>query len=659
MSESVSAPAEVMITLPDGAQKSVPTGTTVADFVRTFIGPGLAKAALFAKFDNDEVDLSRELTQSGKLSIFTNKNPEGLDLVRHDAAHIVASAVQRLFPGTQVTIGPTTEEGFYYDFFREKPFTPEDLEAIEKAANEEVKRDLQFVRKEVTKDEALALFGKMGEKFKLEIIEDIFNKGAKTLTLYSHGDWVDFCLGPHGPSTGRVGVIKLLSVAGAYWRGDHRNAQLQRIYGTAFFNQKDLDNWVKQQEEARKRDHRKLGKELDLFAFHPAAPGAVFWTANGTMIYTTLQQAMRRMCLANGYVEIKTPLLYNKVLWEKSGHWGKYRENMFLVLDPEADETLPAEDRASFSLKPMNCPSHHLFYQMKKKSYRELPLRLHTQDVLHRNEATGVLSGLTRVRQFQQDDAHIYLMESQITAEVKKLSAMIAKVYAAFGLTFTAKFATRPEKKIGDDSLWDRAEGALKAALEETGLAYELKPGDGAFYGPKIDFDVADSIGRKWQLGTIQLDYVAPERFELGYIGNDNTEHRPVVIHRAIYGSFERFIGILIEHYAGNFPVWLAPEQARILPVADRHHEWAREVQAQLLQKGIRVTIDESQGKLGAMIRDAQLAKIPYALVVGDKEVEQKGVSPRKHGTGKEADLGLLTLESFLAQIGTEAAVPF
>ena len=659
MSESVSAPAEVMITLPDGAQKSVPTGTTVADFVRTYIGLGLAKAALFAKFDNDEVDLSRALTHSGKLSIFTNKSPEGLDLVRHDAAHIVASVVQRLFPGTQVTIGPTTDEGFYYDFFREKPFTPEDLDTIEKASNEEVKRDHPFLRKEVTKDEALALFGKLGEKFKLEIIEDIFNKGAKTLTLYSHGDWVDFCLGPHGPSTGRVGVIKLLSVAGAYWRGDRRNAQLQRIYGTAFFNQKELDNWVKQQEEARKRDHRKLGKELDLFAFHPAAPGAVFWTANGTMIYTTLQQAMRRMCLANGYVEIKTPLLYNKVLWEKSGHWGKYRENMFLVLDPEADETLPAEERASFSLKPMNCPSHHLFYQMKKKSYRELPLRLHTQDVLHRNEATGVLSGLTRVRQFQQDDAHIYLMESQITAEVKKLSAMIAKVYGAFGLTFTAKFATRPEKKIGDDSLWDRAEGALKVALEETGLAYELKPGDGAFYGPKIDFDVADSIGRKWQLGTIQLDYVAPERFELGYIGNDNAEHRPVVIHRAIYGSFERFIGILIEHYAGNFPVWLAPEQARILPVADRHHEWAREVQSQLLKKGIRVTIDESQGKLGAMIRDAQLAKIPYALVVGDKEVEQKGVSPRKHGTGKEADLGLLTLESFLATISTEAEVPF
>jgi threonyl-tRNA synthetase len=651
--------ADVTITLPDGASKSVPAGTTIAEFVRTSIGPGLAKAALFAKLDDAEVDLSRTLDHDAKLAIFTAKNPEGLDLVRHDAAHIVASVVQKLFPGTQVTIGPTTEDGFYYDFARDVPFTPEDLVVIEKAANDEIKADHAFVRKEVSRDEALALFGKLGEKFKLEIIEDIFAKGAKTLTLYSHGDWTDFCLGPHGPSTGRVGVIKLLSVAGAYWRGDHRNAQLQRIYGTAFFTQKDLDAWVNQQEEARKRDHRKLGKELELFAFHPAAPGAVFWLANGTMLFTTLQYAMRRMCLTNGYIEVKTPLLYNKVLWEKSGHWGKYRENMFLILDPEADPALPEDERASFSLKPMNCPSHHLMFQMKKKSYRELPLRMHSQDVLHRNEATGVLSGLTRVRQFQQDDAHIYLMESQIAEEVAQLTKLIAKVYAAFGLSFTAKFATRPANKIGDDALWDRAEAALKSALELTGLPYELKPGDGAFYGPKIDFDVADSIGRKWQLGTIQLDYVAPERFELGYIGADNVEHRPVVIHRAIYGSFERFIGILIEHYAGNFPVWLAPEQARLLPVTERARAWAEEVGAKMRRAGLRVEIDQTHGKVGAMIRDAQLAKIPYALVVGDKEVEARGVSPRKHGTGKEADLGLMPLDTFLTQITTEAEVPY
>ncbi len=654
----MSAP-NVTITLPDGASKTVPAGTTIAEFVHSQIGPGLAKAALFAKLDDAEVDLSRTLDRDAKLAIFTTKSAEGLDLARHDAAHIVAAVVQKLFPGTQVTIGPTTDDGFYYDFARDKPFTPEDLELIEKASNEEIRADHKFTRREVTKAEALELFGGLGEKFKLEIIEDIFAKGATTLTLYSHGGWTDFCLGPHGPSTGRVGVIKLLSVAGAYWRGDHRNAQLQRIYGTAFFTQKDLDAWTHQQEEARKRDHRKLGKELDLFAFHPAAPGAVFWTANGTMIFTTLQYAMRRMCLANGYVEIKTPLLYNKMLWEKSGHWGKYRENMFLILDPEADPTLPEEERASFSLKPMNCPSHHLFYEMKRRSYRELPLRLHTQDVLHRNEPTGVLSGLTRVRQFQQDDAHIYLMESQITEEVKKLTGLIAKVYAAFGLQFTAKFATRPANKLGDDALWDKAEAALKDALVETGLPYELKPGDGAFYGPKIDFDVADSIGRKWQLGTIQLDYLAPERFNLGYIGSDNTEHRPVVIHRAIYGSFERFIGILIEHYAGNFPVWLAPEQVRILPVHEGHYAWADEVAAKLAAADIRVDIDKSRDKLGAMIRNAQLGKIPYALVIGDKEVAGAGVSPRKHGTGKDADLGLLTVEAFLERIKPEAAVPF
>ena len=650
-------PANITITLPDGAEKQVPAGTTVAEFVRTQIGTGLAKAALFAKYDGVDVDLTHGMDHSARLAIFTAKNAEGLDLVRHDAAHIVASVVQKLFPGTQVTIGPTTDEGFYYDFYRDKPFTPEDLEAIEKASNEVIKSDLAFERKEVSREEALALFGKMGEKFKLEIIEDIFAKGAKTLSLYSHGDWVDFCLGPHGPSTGRVGVIKLLSVAGAYWRGDHRNAQLQRIYGTAFFSQKDLDAWMTQQEEAKKRDHRKLGKELDLFAFHPAAPGAVFWTARGTMIFTTLQTAMRRMCLANGYEEIKTPLLYNKMLWEKSGHWGKYRENMFLILDPEADPQLPEEERASFSLKPMNCPSHHLFYQMKRRSYRELPLRLHTQDVLHRNEATGVLSGLTRVRQFQQDDAHIYLMESQIAEEVAKLTKLIAKVYSAFGLEFTAKFATRPEKKIGDDALWDKAESALKAALEATGLPYELKPGDGAFYGPKIDFDVADSIGRKWQLGTIQLDYNAPERFELGYIGADNHEHRPVVIHRAIYGSFERFIGILIEHFAGNFPVWLAPEQARILPVAERHHAWAEEVAAKMRAHDLRVDIDRSQGRVGAMIRESELAKIPYAVVVGDKEVEAGGLTPRKHGAGK--DSGMVKLDEFLAQLRKEAEIPY
>ena len=648
----------LQITLPDGSNKQVPAGTTVADFVKSQIGAGLARAALYARLDGEDLDLSRPLSHGGKLTVVTSKQKEGLDLIRHDAAHVVASVVQRLFPGTQVTIGPHTEEGFYYDFFRKEPFTPEDLEKIEQAANEEIRKDLPFVRKEVSREEALRLFENLGEKFKIEIVEDIFAKGAKTLTLYSHGDWVDFCLGPHAPSTGRIGVIKLLNVAGAYWRGDHRNPQLQRIYGTAFFEKKDLDAWLKQQEEARKRDHRKLGKELDLFAFHPAAPGAVFWTHRGTLLFQALSNAMRNLCLRNGYQEIKTPLMYSKTLWERSGHWGKYRENMFLVLDPESKEQ-NVDERASFSLKPMNCPSHYLFYEMKKHSYRELPIRYHTQDVLHRNEATGVLSGLTRVRQFQQDDAHIILMESQIPEEVKRLTVLIKKVYESLGLGFRARFGTRPVQRIGDDELWDRAEAGLRAAVQQTGVDWVENPGDGAFYGPKLDFHVKDSIGREWQLGTIQLDYNAPERFELGYVGEDNKEHRPVVIHRAIYGSFERFVGILIEHFAGSFPVWLAPLQARIITVADRHLDWAREVFAQLQQRGLRAELDESSEKLGAKIRDAQLMKVPYTLVIGDREVEGKGVSPRKHGEGKEADLGFQALDAFAAKLLVEAAAPY
>src|SRR5438105_7813006 len=651
-------PDVVQITLPDGSSKQVPAGTTVFEFVKTQIGAGLAKAALFAKLDDEALDLSRPLDRGGKLTVVTAKQREGLDLIRHDAAHVMASVVQRLFPGTQVTIGPHTEDGFYYDFFRKEPFTPEDLEKIEKAANEEIRKDLPFVRKEVSREEALQLFDRLGETFKKEIVEDIFSKGAKTLTLYSHGDWVDFCLGPHAPSTGKIGVIKLLNVAGAYWRGDHRNPQLQRIYGTAFFDKKDLEAWLKQQEEARKRDHRKLGRELDLFAFHPAAPGAVFWTHRGTLLFQALSDAMRGLCLRNGYQEIKTPLMFNKTLWERSGHWGKYRENMFLVLDPESKEE-NVDERASFSLKPMNCPSHYLFYQMKKHSYRELPIRYHTQDVLHRNEATGVLSGLTRVRQFQQDDAHVILTESQIVDEVKRLTELIKKVYDALGLPFRAKFGTRPPQRIGADDLWDRAEASLRAAVQQTGIDWVENPGDGAFYGPKLDFHVKDSIGREWQLGTIQLDYFQPDAFDLTYVGEDNKEHRTALMHRAIYGSFERFIAILIEHYAGNFPVWLAPVQARVITVADRHMPWAREVTERLQGRGLRVEIDETSEKLGAKIRDAQLQKIPYTLVVGDKEDEAQAVSPRRHGEGKEAEMGTLPLAAFVDQLAKEAAVPF
>jgi len=638
----------IQITLPDGSTKAAPAGIRVGDFVKESIGAGLAKAAVIARFNGNEVDLTRPLTEDGKLEILTSKTPEALDTIRHDAAHVVASAVQKLFPGTQVTIGPTIEGGFYYDFFRDRPFTPEELEQIEAEANKEIAQNVPFVREEVAVADAIKLFESKGEKFKVEIIQDIVARGAKTLTLYRHGDWVDFCLGPHGPSTGKIGAIKLLSTSGAYWRGHHRNPMLQRIYGTAFFDKKDLDAWLKQQEEAKKRDHRKLGRELDLFEFFPEAPGAVFWSPKGTVLYQVLADRMKRWTRENGYQEIKTPLLYNKALWEKSGHWGKYRENMFLVLDSETGEH-------DFSLKPMNCPSHHLYFASRKHSYRELPLRYSTQDVLHRNEASGSLSGLTRVRQFAQDDAHIYCTEAQLADEVKRFIQLLDKVYAAFGLTYVAKFGTRPAVRIGDDALWDRAEAALESAVKSLGIEYQQNPGDGAFYGPKLDFHVKDSIGRTWQLGTIQADYNAPERFSLAYVGEDNAEHRPVVLHRAIYGSFERFIAILVEHYAGAFPAWLAPIQVQLVTVADRQLPYAHEVLELLRSRGFRAELDERGMTMNAKIREAQLHKIPFTLVIGDREVEQRAVAPRRYGG---EDLKGMPLDAFLELLSKEAAVP-
>ncbi len=646
----------VQITLPDGSTKQAPHGTRIGDFVRDHIGPGLAKAAYVARLDGELVDLARPLDRDARLEIVTTKSPEALEVARHDAAHVMASVVQRLYPGTQVTIGPAIEDGFYYDFAREQPFTPEDLEKIEKAIADEIKADHAFLREEISMEAALGLFEAKGERFKVEIVKDIAAKGAKTLTLYRHGDWVDFCLGPHGPSTGRLGVVKLLNVAGAYWRGDPKNPMLQRIYGTQFFDRKALEEYLRRLEEARKRDHRKLGPALGLFAFHEYAPGAAFWLPHGTTVFNVLRDAMGRLVRRNGYLEVKTPLLFNKRLWETSGHWGKYRENMFLVLDNEADPSLPLDERFTQSLKPMNCPSHHLIYRMGKRSYRDLPLRYYTSDVLHRNEASGSLGGLTRVRQFQQDDSHIYLMESQVQDEVARIVGLMRQVYGAFGLDFSARFSTRPEVRIGDDALWDRAEGALRVSLEALGLPYTVNPGDGAFYGPKIDFAVTDSLGRTWQLCTIQLDYAAPERFDLTYVGDDNKEHRPVVIHRAIYGSFERFIAILTEHYAGAFPAWLAPVQARVVTVSDRFQEWGRAVAERLDAEGFRAELDESSDKLGAKIRNAQLAKIPFALVVGEKEVEAKGVSPRRHGG---EDLKTMPLDAFLDLMRKEATPPY
>lgn len=645
--------ALVTITLPDGSKKEAAAGISVADFVKNHIGPGLAKAAIFARVNGQDVDLARSIDADASLQIFTTKAPEALEVARHDAAHIVADAVQQLFPGTQVTIGPVIDEGFYYDFYRERdgkpaPFSPEELEAIEKRANEIVAKDVAFVRSEIAAADAVKLFESKKEKFKVEIVHDIAAKGAPTLTLYQHGEWIDFCLGPHGPSTGKVGVIKILSASGAYWRADQTREQLQRIYGISFFDKKALEAWTKQREEAAKRDHRRLGRELDLFHFHPVAPGAAFWTPKGTSLYQTLSDWMRRLTREDGYVEIKTPLLFNKQLWMKSGHWDKYKENMFLVQDSDSGEL-------DFGIKPMNCPSHHVYFGFGKHSYRELPLRLHTQDVLHRNEAAGALGGLTRVRQFAQDDAHIYCREDQVGDEVARFVRLLDKVYNAVGLKYEAKLSTRPANKLGSDELWDRAEGALKTSLESMKVAYELKPGDGAFYGPKIDFVVSDSIGRKWQLGTCQLDYIAAERFDLTYVGDDNKEHRPVVLHRAIYGSFERFIAILIEHYAGVFPTWLSPLQAVIVPVTDRQDEHGKKVAAELNAKGFKVEFDDRGMSMQKKIREAEIAKVPFILVIGDREVEQNAVAPRRHGG---ADLKTMPVASFVELLAKEAAIP-
>jgi len=639
--------SDVRLTLPDGSVRAVPKNTTSRQVAQS-IGAGLARAALAAKVNGQVRDLERPLDQDARFAILTEKDPEALEVLRHSAAHILATAVRELFPRAGIGFGPPIEDGFYYDFEVERPFTPEDLAAIESKMAEVTARDFPFVREEVDRAEANRRF--KDDPLKLERIADLGDD--ETISIYTDGPFVDLCRGPHVPSTGRLKHFKLLSAAGAYWRGDSRRQMLQRIYGTAWFRKEDLDAHLHRLEEARKRDHRKLGRELDLFLFHPFAPGAPFWTERGTTLYNVLNEYMRQL-QRDGYQEIKTPLLYNKGLWEISGHWGKYRENMFLVHNTETGEQ-------DMSLKPMNCPSHHLLYGTAKHSYKELPIRYSTYDVLHRNEVSGALSGLTRVRQFQQDDCHIYLMESQIPDEVKQLARFILDYYATFGLEATLKFATRPEVRIGDDAMWDRAEAALRAALEATGLPYETKPGDGAFYGPKIDFDVADSIGRTWQLGTIQLDYAAPERFDLQYVGEDNHEHRPVVIHRAVNGSFERFIAILVEHFAGAFPLWLAPEQVRVLPISDQQQAAARAVHQRLRAAGIRAVLDAGSQTLNYRIREGELQKVPYMAVVGQREAEAGTVAVRTRGAGNKQEV--LPLDVFVTRLvehlRTRALVP-
>jgi threonyl-tRNA synthetase len=633
------AAAEIRVTLPDGSQKALPAGATGADLAKA-IGPGLAKAALAIRVDGDVRDLQRPVPDGAKISILTDKDPQALDVLRHSSAHALATAVRQLFPHAKIGFGPPIEDGFYYDFDIGRPFTPEDLEAIEKKMAEVAKADYPFVREEVSREEAKRRF--TDDPLKLERIDDL--KADEVISVYTDGPFVDLCRGPHVPSTGRIKHFKLLHAAGAYWRGDEKRQMLQRIYGTAWFSKEALEQYLTRLEEAKKRDHRRVGRELDLFMFQHWAPGAVFWTARGTTMINELNAYLREL-QRDGYHEVKTPLMYNKGLWMQSGHWGKYQENMFLVLNKESGEH-------DFSLKPMNCPSHYLMYSAGKHSYRELPLRWVTFDVLHRNEVSGALAGLTRVRQFQQDDCHIFLMESQIPTEVKRLTDFILNFYQTFGLTAELRFCTRPPVRVGNDAMWDRAEAGLKATLDATGMPYKTFAGDGAFYGPKIDFHVADSIGRTWQLGTIQLDYAAPELFSLIYVGEDNAEHRPVVIHRAVCGSFERFMGILIEHFAGAFPLWLSPEQVRVLPIADGQNEAARAVAAALQSAGLRAHLDERSETLNYKIRDAETHKVPYMAVVGQREAEARSVAVRARGEGKKQVV--LPLDEFVAKLGEE-----
>jgi threonyl-tRNA synthetase len=630
----------IRITLPDGSTREVAAGTTSRQVAES-IGAGLARAAVAARVNGVVWDLDRPLEGDATLAILTERDPEAVEVLRHSSAHILATAVRELFPNAGIGFGPPIEDGFYYDFQVDRPFTPEDLERLEAKMAEVAARDYPFVREVVDRDEANRRFA--DDPLKLERISELGDD--ETITVYTDGPFTDLCRGPHIPRTGRLKHFKLLSAAGAYWRGDEHRQMLQRIYGTAWFKKDELDAYLHRLEEARKRDHRRLGKELDLFVFHPFAPGAPFYTDRGTTIIRVINEYIRGLNRSAGYQEIKTPLLFNRGLWEISGHWGKYRENMFLVLDKETGEH-------DFSLKPMNCPSHHLLFGMRKHSYRELPLGFATFDVLHRNEVSGALGGLTRVRQFQQDDCHVYLRHDQIAAEVQRMTAMILEVYRTFGLTASLKFATRPEQRIGDDAMWDRAEADLRAALETTGHPYELKPGDGAFYGPKIDFDVSDSIGRKWQLGTIQLDYAAAERFDLTYVGEDNTEHRPVVIHRAMAGSFERFLAILIEHFAGAFPVWLAPEQVRVIPISDAQAGAARGVMGRLGAAGVRAHLDDRGETLNYRIREGEVWKVPYMAVVGQREAESDSVALRVRGAGKKQEV--MTVDAFIARVTDE-----
>jgi threonyl-tRNA synthetase len=639
--------SDVNITLPDGSSRSVPAGTPVRD-VASGISPRLAKASLAAVVDGRLVDLTYPLNSDASVRLVTADSAEALALYRHSTAHLLAAAVTNLFPGAQCGIGPATDEGFFYDFVVSRPFVPEDLELIEKKMRELAQQDLPYERQMWPREEAKRFFGTRGEPLKVQLIEEK-TEGQDTVSCYTIKDretFVDFCVGPHVPSTGKLKAFKLLNASNAYWKGDARNQPMQRIYGTAFLSEKELQEHLHRLEEAKKRDHRKIGRDQGLFMFHQWAPGAAFWLGNGTVLFNTLANYMREVLYPAGYIEVKTPLVFNKALWETSGHWSHYRKNMFLVEGGSEDA-----DEEQMAMKAMNCPGHFLVFASEVRSYRDLPLRFHEQTPLHRNEASGVLSGLTRVRQLSQDDAHCFVMESQIADEVARLLELMKQVYRDFGLPYSVRLSTRPEEFLGKIETWDHAEASLKEALERTGHTFTVDEGDGAFYGPKIDVDVTDAIGRKWQCATFQLDYQMPERFDLKYIGADNAQHRPVVIHRAIFGTFERFIGLLIEHFAGAWPLWLAPVQVVVMPIADRHLQYAAGVRDQLAAAGLRVELDDRVEKIGYKIREAQLQKVPYMLVAGDREAADGTVSVRSRTGG---DLGARAVSAFIADAQDE-----
>ncbi|MEK6663407.1 MAG: threonine--tRNA ligase [Pseudomonadota bacterium] len=627
------------IRLPDGSERKFDHPVTVAE-VAASIGAGLARAALAGRVDGKLVDTSFKIENDAALAIVTDKDAEGLDVIRHSAAHLLAQAVKELFPEAQVTIGPVIDDGFFYDFSYQRPFTPEDLAAIEKRMGEIAKRDYPVARSVMARSDAIQFFKNMGEHYKAQIIESI--PGDEELSLYKQGDFIDLCRGPHVPSTGKLKVFKLMKIAGAYWRGDSKNEMLQRVYGTAWTKKEDLDAYLYRLEEAEKRDHRKLGKQLDLFHLQDEAPGMVFWHPKGWVIWQQIEQYIRKQLTIHGYQEVKTPMVMDRVLWEKSGHWENYRENMFTT----------ASENRDYAVKPMNCPGHIQIFNQGLKSYRDLPLRLAEFGSCHRNEPSGALHGIMRVRGFVQDDAHIFCTENQIQDEVSSFIDLLLAVYKDFGfLEVGIKFSTRPEKRVGSDEVWDKAEAALEAALKHKGLEYDLQPGEGAFYGPKIEFALKDCLARVWQCGTIQLDFALPDRLGATYVAEDNSRRVPVMLHRAILGSLERFIGMLIEHHAGAMPLWLSPVQVMLMNITDGQAEYVAKVAEEMLAQGLRVETDLRNEKITYKIREHSLQKLPYQVIVGDKEVQANKVAVRSR---KGEDLGQMSVAEFIDKLKRE-----